>query len=149
MSNLDFIVGNITFTEEGVVIKKAYSNDMSEVGVVSEDKRLAALKCALDYLQGRLTHCKKQLEENIVRAVVTPVAVYWKGGHFSIPVYQHIDIVLSNPPTSWDAVTPETAQQMVRALHFNKAENWYDCETKDLAFNIASEIMLCGIRSIC
>lgn len=141
MSNLDFTVGNITFTEEGVVIKKAYS-DMSEVDVISEEKRLSALKCALDYLKGRLAHCKKQLEENIVRAIVTPHVVYWKGGHFSIPVYQHIEIVLSNPPASWNEVTPETAQQIVRALHFNKAENWYDCETKDLAFNIASEIML-------
>lgn len=142
MSNLDFTVGNITFTEEGVVIKKEYSHDV-EMNVVDENKRIEALKCALDYLQGRLTHCKKQLEENIVRAVVTPVAVYWKDGHFSIPVYQHVENVLSNPPTSWDEVTPETAQQIVRAMYFNKSEKWYDYDTKTLAFNIASEIMLC------
>lgn len=136
-------VGNVLFTETGVSFTRAYGEENTQQ---IEAKQLAkALECALDYVRGRMQHCVKELEKNIIAATcITPHVVVWKSGYFTVSAYQCMEKLVTRNPTRWDDLSVAELQQIIRALHLNSnvsGEYWGD--SKVLAFNLATEYILC------
>ena len=109
-----------------------------------------AFECAMVYLQMRIDHCKTELELNFANAeVVTSQGVFWKGGHFNVPVYECMCDAVANAKC-WDDLNRLQFQQVVRALYLQRncnAPKYFSGVIKDLAFNIASEYLLCEMDS--
>lgn len=147
------VVGNIVFEDTGVSIIRPYmDSDAFAKAVVdnnSDQNELIdrALKCALEFVKARLAHCQAELEANLSKAyAVNEFGIYWKGGHFTLPVFQTMKDLIERNPTSWDDLSMAELQQIVRALHFQrqaKTETWWNNDTLTLAFNVATEFMLC------
>lgn len=150
------IVGNIVFGETGVSIIRPYmTSDAVTTAVIennpnnNEDVE-KALVCALQFVKARLDHCQAELEANLSKAyAISEYAVYWKGGHFTLPTFQLMEKLVERNPKSWDDLSIPELQQVVRALHLqrqSKTETWWSTDICHLAFNIATEMMCvkCG-----
>ena len=146
------IVGNIVFGETGVSIIRPYmSEDAVTTAIIenhpdNQEDSEKALVCALDFVKARIAHCQAELEANLSKAyAISEHLVYWKDGHFSLPVFQLMEQLVERNPTSWDDLSISELQQIVRALHFQrqaKMETWWNTNICNLAFNIATEMMI-------
>ena len=148
-------IGNITFTDTCAFVERKYNeeavNKFYEETKASRDKDAAqAFECAMVYLQMRIDHCRTELELNFANAeVVSAQSVHWKGGHFSVPVYEHMLDAVSNAKC-WDDLNRFQLQQVVRALYLQRncnAPKYFSGVIRDLAFNIATELLLCKMDS--
>lgn len=147
------MVGNIVFNENGVSIIRPYMDDESMTKAIlanNSDQNVLidrALACALEFVKARLEHCQAELEANLSKAyALNECAVYWKGGHFTLPTFKLMQDLVERNPKSWDDLSLAELQQIVRALHFQrqaKTETWWNNDTLTLAFNVATEFMLC------
>jgi hypothetical protein len=147
------IVGNIVFGETGVSIIRPYMTSDAVTTAVMENNPNSnedvekALVCALQFVKARLAHCQAELEANLSKAyAVSEYAVYWKGGHFTLPTFQLMEQLLERNPKSWDDLSVPELQQVVRALYHQrqaKTETWWSSEICHLAFNIATEFLIC------
>ena len=149
MQNKDYQVGNVIFTKEGVCFCKEYSQEGFQYSEDAKEMREKALKCALSYVKGRLTHCEEELQKNIATATyVSENVVAWKDGRFAVPVHKHlIDLIKRlEEGASWEDLDKGDYQQILRALYFNSAckDEWFNLGVKALAFNIASEMLIVG-----
>lgn len=143
----DYQVGNVIFTENGVQFCREYTSEGFQYSEDIKEMREKALKCALSYVKGRLTHCEEELQKNIATATyVSESVVAWKDGRFTVPVHKHlVDLIKRLEETaSWEDLDNRDCQQILRALYFNSAckGEWFACEVKSLAFNIASEMLM-------
>ena len=150
------IVGNIVFGETGVSIIRPYmSSDTVTTAIIennpdNEEDSEKALVCALQFVKARIAHCQAELEANLSKAyAVSEYAIYWKGGHFTLPTFQLMEKLVERNPKSWDDLSVPELQQILRALYFqhqSKTETWWNTNLCNLAFNIASEMMYvkCG-----
>lgn len=148
-------IGNIVFTDTCAFVEREYNEEAADKFyaemMASRDKDAAqAFECAMTYLQMRIDHCKIELELNFANAeVVSAQSVHWKGGHFSVPVYEHMLDAVSNAK-GWDDLNRLQLQQVVRALYLQRscsAPKYFSGVIKDLAFNIATELLLCKMDS--
>jgi hypothetical protein len=148
-------IGNIVFTDTCAFVERKYNEHDADKFyaemMASRDKDAAqAFECAMTYLQMRIDHCKTELELNFANAeVVSAQSVHWKGGHFSVPVYEHMLDAVSNAKC-WDDLNRLQLQQVVRALYLQRscsAPKYFSGVIKDLAFNIATELLLCKMDS--
>lgn len=148
-------IGNIVFTDTCAFVERKYNEDAADkfyAEMIEARNRDAAkaFECAMTYLQMRIDHCKTELELNFANAeVVSAQSVHWKGGHFSVPVYEHMLNAVSNAK-SWDDLNRLQLQQVVRALYLQRncnAPKYFSGVIRDLAFNIATELLLCKIDS--
>ena len=148
-------IGNITFTDTCAFVERKYDEAAADKFfaemMASRDKDAAqAFECAMTYLQMRIDHCKTELELNFANAeAVTSQGVFWKGGHFSVPVYEHMCNAVANAK-NWDDLNRLQLQQVVRALYLQRncnAPKYFSGVIKDLAFNIATEYLLCKTDS--
>ena len=144
-------IGNITFTDTCAFVERKYDEAAADKFfaemMASRDKDVAqAFECAMVYLQMRIDHCKTELELNFANAeAVTSQGVFWKGGHFNVPVYECMCDAVANAKC-WDDLNRLQFQQVVRALYLQRncnAPKYFSGVIKDLAFNIATEYLLC------
>lgn len=138
-------IGNFIFDEKGVSIVRAYSNpdERPDTRASNEDAE-KALKCALDYLEGRMNHCLRDLEANFASATyVGSDMVIWPGGRFNIILYMAMMKTIENPPKTWDELGKLELQQIVRAINAGyRISSTFWGSIKELAFNIATECLL-------
>lgn len=138
-------IGNLFFDEFGVSITRSYSNPDEAPSIQpSEGDKEKALKCALDYLAGRMKRCLRDLEANFASATyVGPDMVIWPGGRFNVTLYTSMMKVVDNPPKSWDELDKIELQQIIRAIKagYVNSDTYWGC-SKDLAFNIATELII-------
>lgn len=138
-------IGNLFFDEFGVSITRTYSNpdDAPSIQPSDGDKE-KALKCALDYLAGRMIRCLRDLEANFASATyVGSDMVIWPGGRFNVILYTAMMKVVDNPPKSWDELDKLELQQIIRAIKAGYvSSDTYWGSAKDLAFNIATELII-------
>jgi hypothetical protein len=148
MQNKNYQVGSVIFTENGVQFCKEYNQEGFQYSEDFKEMREKALKCALSYVKGRVAHCEEELQKNIATATyVSESVVAWKNGRFTIPVHKHlVDLVKRlEEGASWEDLDKGDYQQILRALYFNSIKDeWFAYETKALAFNIASEMLIVG-----
>lgn len=146
-------IGNIVFTDTCAFVERKYDDEAFDKfyaeTIEARDKDAAqTFECAMVYLQMRIDHCRTELELNFANAeVVTSQSVCWKGGHFSVPVYEHMCDAVSNAKC-WDDLNRLQLQQVVRALYLQRncnAPKYFSGVIRDLAFNIATELLLCKI----
>lgn len=147
------IVGNIVFGETGVSIIRPYMTSDAVATAVMENNPNSnedvekALVCALQFVKARLAHCQAELEANLSKAyAISEYTVYWKGGHFTLPTFQLMEKLVERNPKSWDDLSVPELQQVVRALYFQrqaKTETWWSSDICHLAFNIATEFLVC------
>lgn len=144
-------IGNITFTNTCAFVERKYNEEASNKFYaetrVSRDKDAAqAFECAMTYLQMRIDHCRTELQLNFANAeFVTVNGVFWTGGHFSVPVYEYMCDAVSNAKC-WNDLNRFQLQQVVRALYLQRncsAPKYFSSVIRDLAFNIATECLLC------
>ena len=116
MNKEDFSVGNVVFSTDGIHVTRKYDeHDFC-------DNKQISYKDIRPYLVGlcmsRMEHCKTELEANITKATYANVdgEVCWRGGHFSLPVYQALDeFVKANG--SETALNGLIIQQCIRELY--------------------------------
>lgn len=147
------IVGNIVFGEDGVSIIRPYMSETAIATAIVENNPNnnedvdKALVCALQFVKARLAHCQAELEANLSKAyAISEYAVYWKSGHFTLPTFQLMEKLIERNPKSWDDLSVPELQQVVRALYFqrqSKTETWWSNDICHLAFNIATEFLVC------
>jgi hypothetical protein len=144
-------IGNITFTDTCAFVEREYDEKAAdkfyEETMEARNKDTAqAFECAMVYLQMRIDHCRTELELNFANAkAVTVNGVYWTGGHFAVPTYEYMLDAVSNAKC-WDDLNRLQLQQVVRALYLQRNANapkYFSSVIKDLAFNIATELLLC------
>lgn len=149
-------IGNIVFTDTCAFVERKYNEDAADKFyaemIEARNKDAAqAFECAMTYLQMRIDHCRTELELNFANAeVVSAQIVHWKGGHFSVPVYEHMLDAVSNAK-SWDDLNRLQLQQVVRALYLQRncnAPKYFSGTIRDLAFNIVTELLLCKIDGL-
>lgn len=137
-------IGSFIFDENGVSIVRAYSNpDERPDTRASKEDSDKALKCALDYLAGRMDHCLRDLEANFASATyVGSDMVIWPGGRFNVILYTGMMKTVDNPPKSWDELCKLELQQIIRAIKagYTRSDKYWG-SAKDLAFNIATEYL--------
>ena len=122
-------IAGITFNNEGVVITKPYNtNDEALANARYEEELYTStwLELAKRLAKYRLASCYKNLHSNIAQATyVTPELIAWKGGHFTIGVWETLENILTLTDVR-DLTTLQT-QQLIRAKLFDKPGNWlYD-----------------------
>ena len=153
MENVKVMVGNIAFTETGISVVRPYmdtqelDNAYAELSKDREERAEKAFKVAKKAIEARLEHCKSELEKNLPKAtVISNDYIGWKGGHFSLPVYQAMKKCLDRNPQKWEDFNLFELQQVVRALHCQRCQISACYDDVDNAFMIATELMLCYNR---
>ena len=148
-------IGNITFTDTCAFVEREYNEEAAEqfyAEIMEARKKDAtqAFECAMTYLQMRIDHCRTELELNFANAeVVSCQGVLWKGGYFNVPVYECMLDAVSNAK-DWDDLNRIQLQQVVRALYLQRScstPKYFSGAIRDLAFNIATELLLCKMDS--
>lgn len=122
------VVGAVEFTAQGVVITKTYNNpDELQLERVEFDSEKF-----MSYLQARIEHCEKSLNENIMRATyISEELVLWEGGRFTRRVYEMMKDLISKYQgfevtfyiLEKDPLFKGCCQQVVRHLYDNQIED--------------------------
>lgn len=153
MENVKTMVGNIAFTKTGVSVIRPYMDTKelddacAELAKEREERAQKAFKVVKKAIEARLEHCKSELEKNLPKAtIISESMVCWKGGHFSLPVYQAMEKCLERNPQKWEDLNLFELQQVVRALHCQRCQISACYDDVDNAFMIATELMLCYNR---
>ena len=126
-------IGNVQFTETGLVFERPYDIQFPEWKPI----RWADIeeRC-VEIIQNRIQHCVEALNQNVAKATHADYSqVYWEGGHFSRPVYERMAEFVEN-----HELTLMICQQILRELFLNK-ERYGDAY--DNVYNVISELMLC------
>ena len=140
--NRKTVVDAVAFTAQGVVITKTY-NTPDELDYV---KTPFDAEKFMSYLQARIEHCAKSLNENIMCATyISEELVLWEGGRFTRRVYEMMkDFVekyrgfaINYDMLSRDPQFKGCCQQVIRHLYDNKIED------KDM-FYILTEYITCA-----
>lgn len=121
------VVGAVEFTAQGVVITKTY-NTPDELNLIRVDFDSEKF---MSYLQARIDHCEKSLNENIMRATyISEELVLWEGGRFTRRVYEMMTDFVSryHSFTSLELFEKDPqfkgcCQQVIRHLYDNKIED--------------------------
>ena len=140
--NRKTVVGAVEFTAQGVVITKTYNtpDELNYIRIEFNSNKF------MSYLQARIDHCEKSLNENIMRATfISEELVLWDGGRFTRRVYEMMkDFVskYSDFATNFDIFERDPqfkgcCQQVVRHLYDNQIED------KDM-FYILTEYIVCA-----
>ena len=122
------VVGAVEFTAQGVVITKAYNtiDELDYVRIEFDGEKF------MSYLQARIEHCEKSLNENIMRATyISEELVLWEGGRFTRRVYEMMkDFVekyrgfaINYDMLSRDPQFKGCCQQVIRYRYDNKIED--------------------------
>lgn len=137
-------IAGIQFTNTGVLIEKPYQKDeelcarhhfseeMFTGDFLEIAKRLAKL---------RMSKCFKKLHQNLAQAShITEHDIVWKDGHFSVPVWEQLEAILSI--TDVRQLNRFQAQQLIRAIILDEAGYWLSDFDENWNSNEKSECRL-------
>lgn len=136
------VVRSVAFTAQGVVITKSYNtpDELDYVRIEFDSEKF------MSYLQARIEHCEKSLNENIMRATyISEELVLWEGGRFTRRVYEMMKNFISTYGgfrPDFERLTKDSqfkgcCQQVIRYLYDNKIDD------KDM-FYILTEYITCA-----
>lgn len=121
------VVGTVEFTAQGVIIAKPYNtpDELNLERVEFDSEKF------MSYLQARIDHCSRSLNENIMRATyISEELVLWEGGRFTRRVYEMMKefIAKYHSFTSFELFQRDPqfkgcCQQVLRHLYDNKIED--------------------------
>lgn len=120
-------IAGIVFTESGVMIEKPYCDSSDELKGqcrISEDMFTGEfLEIAKRVIKARMAHCFKELHCNLANAkIITPQSIVWKGGYFSVPVWEAMEGILQlDDVRKLDRLQ---CQQIVRSMLLNAEHYW-------------------------
>lgn len=119
-------IAGIQFTNTGVLIEKPYQNDEELCAKQRFSEEMFTgdfLKIAKLLAKYRMSKCFKKLHENLAQAIhITEQMIVWKGGHFSVPVWEQLEAILSL--TDVRQLNRLQAQQLIRAIMIDDAGYW-------------------------
>lgn len=119
-------IAGIQFTNTGVLIEKLYQNDEELCAKQRFSEEMFTgdfLKIAKLLAKVRMSKCFKKLHENLSQAShITEQMIVWKGGHFSVPVWEQLEAILSL--TDVRQLNRLQAQQLIRAIMLDDASYW-------------------------
>jgi hypothetical protein len=99
------------------------------------------LKIAKLLAKYRMSKCFKKLHQNLAQAShITEHDIVWKGGHFSVPVWEQLEAILSL--TDVRQLNRLQAQQLIRAIILDEAGYWLSDFDQDWNSNEKSECRL-------
>lgn len=119
------IIAGIQFTENGVLIEKAYCHDNEGItcGIPEEKFTGEWLEIAKRVAQYRMAHCFKQLHTYLANAkVITPQSIIWEGGHFEVGVWEALEAILKLDDVR--KLNRLQCQQLVRSMMFQATGYW-------------------------
>lgn len=130
-------IAGIQFTNEGIAIIRPYQENV-EVSHPSFDESLFTdkfVEIAKRLAKARMANCYKKLHSNLGAAThITPEMIAWKGGHFSIPVWNALESILEIKDVR--QLNALQCQQLIRAMLLDKCGNsWlydYDANWEQL-----------------
>jgi hypothetical protein len=137
-------IAGIQFTNTGVLIEKSYQKDdelcvkqqLSEELFTGDFLKIAKLLAKL-----RMSKCFKKLHQNLSQAShITEHIIAWKGGHFSVSVWEQLEAILSI--TDVRQLNRLQAQQLIRAIMLDEAGYWFSDFDENWNSNEKSECRL-------
>ena len=131
-------IAGIIFTDKGILIEKQYNYSQPSLKLEEEKFTGEFLEIAKRLAKYRMVHCYKQLHANITTAEhITPQMIFWKDGHFSVPVWEELEKILELKDVR-DLNALQT-QQLIRSILFHKSnwlydhdENWNELKKGDI-----------------
>ena len=118
-------IAGITFTDKGILIEKQYNYSQPSLKLDEEKFTKDFLIIAKRLAKYRMAHCYKQLHQNITTAEhITPQMIFWKDGHFSVPVWEELEKILKLKDVR-DLNALQT-QQLIRSMLFHESTWLYD-----------------------
>ena len=151
-------IAGIQFTNEGISIIRPYKEDAKAADFRLDEKFFTGefVQQAKRLAKVRMANCYKKLHTNIATAThVTPDIIAWKGGHFSVPVWETLEGVLQIEDVRQLNVLQ--CQQLIRAMLFDGGnwlydydENWNQIPNSDIHLSenfkyFVTEQMLVGM----
>lgn len=135
-------IAGIQFTNDGITIVRPYNQDDKVADFRFEEKLYTGdfLQTAKRLAKVRMANCYKKLHANMASAThVTPEIIAWKGGHFSVPVWEALEGILNIEDVRQLSVLQ--AQQLIRAIMLDKGDscwlydydkNWNQIPSSDI-----------------
>lgn len=114
-------IAGIQFTESGIVLERKYAEDDSVFAPVDEKLYTGDyLRQAKRLAKIRMANCYKKLHTNMAAAThITRDEIAWKGGHFSVPVWEALEGILKLEDVR--NLTALQAQQLIRAIMLDQS----------------------------
>ena len=111
-------IAGITFTDKGILFEKQYNYSQPSLKLKEEKFTGEFLKIAKRLAKYRMAHCYKQLHANITTAEhITPQMIFWKDGHFSVPVWEELEKILELKDVR--ELNALQTQQLIRSIMLN------------------------------
>lgn len=155
-------IAGITFTDNGILIEKKYDYSPQPSLKIDDEEKFTGefLEIAKRLAKYRMAHCYKQLHQNITTAEhITPQMIFWKNGHFSVPVWEGLENILTLKDVR-DLNLFQT-QQLIRSMLFHRSswlydhdENWNESKGKDILCTeefklfLTEHMLCCDVRSM-
>ena len=122
-------IAGIQFTNEGISIIRPYKEDAQAADFRLDEKLFTGefVEQAKRLAKARMANCYRKLHTNIATAShITNQVIAWKGGHFSVPVWEALEGILQIEDVRQLDVLQ--CQQLIRAMLIDKeGGNWlYD-----------------------
>lgn len=143
-------IAGIQFTNEGISIIRPYKTDATLAAFRLDEKLFTGefVEQAKRLAKVRMANCYKKLHTNIANAShITSEVIAWKGGHFSVPVWEALEGILQiEDVRQLDALQ---CQQLIRAMLIDREgsswlydydENWNQISNSDI--RLTSEFKL-------
>ena len=114
-------IAGIQFTESGIVLERKYAKDDGAFAPVDEKLYTGDyLRQAKRLAKIRMANCYKKLHTNMAAAThITRYEIAWKGGHFSVPVWEALEGILKLEDVR--NLTALQAQQLIRAIMLDQS----------------------------
>lgn len=143
-------IAGIQFTNEGISIIRPYKEDAQTADFRLDEKLFTGefVQQAKRLAKIRMANCYRKLHTNIATAShITNQMIAWKGGHFSVPVWEALEGVLHiNDVRQLNVLQ---CQQLIRAIMIDKGgsdwlhdydEDWKQIPNSDI--HLTSEFKL-------
>ena len=135
-------IAGIQFTNEGISIIRPYNED-AKIADFRFDEKLFTdefVQQAKRLAKIRMANCYKKLHTNIANAShISNQMIAWKGGHFSVPVWEALEGILQIKDVR--QLTVLQCQQLIRAMLidldgscwlYDYDENWNQIPKSDI-----------------
>lgn len=111
-------IAGITFTDKGILFEKQYNYSQPSLKLDEEKFTKDFLIIAKRVAKYRMAHCYKQLHTYITTAEhITPQMIFWKDGHFSVPVWEELEKILELKDVR--ELNALQTQQLIRSIMLN------------------------------
>jgi hypothetical protein len=152
-------IAGIQFTNEGISIIRPYKVDDKVASYQFDEKLFTGefVEQAKRLAKVRMANCYKKLHTNIATAShITPDVISWKGGHFSVPVWEALEGVLQIEDVRH--LNEFQCQQLIRAMLIDKEtscwlydydSNWNQISNSDIRLSDGFKLFVTEHMLIC